>query len=246
MTDSRDSFRAILQQAFFPPSFTDATPITLLRPGDSRIWPCMKLLVELRDGVTLQIPFREPSKNWQWDGEVHVPNRPRKREPASIHVRAGDNSTISYMMPMVATARGYEPTLHIHLDTVTITSSLNDIRILTADSCVVRLPIARQYLADDKLVQVRAELPSPLKWNDQRQWTFAISLRQPVFYLLRDHINMFTDLSKDWVSGPHGSQERFISMMYKVEIDMYNYEINTYVNDHNIIDKPLIREENSE
>ena len=76
-----------------------------------------------------------------WDGEVQVPNRPRKRESASIHLRAGDSSTISYMMPMVATARGYEPTLNVHLDTVTVTSSLNDIRILTADSCVVRIEV---------------------------------------------------------------------------------------------------------
>ena len=89
-------------------------------------------------------------------------------------------------------------------------------------------------------------MPTPLKWNDARQWVFAISLNQPVFYLLRDHINMFTDLSKDWMSGPPAKQERFIPMVYKIEIDMQSYEINTYVNDHNIIDKPLIREENGE
>lgn len=57
-----DRQRAILQQAFFPPSFTDATPVTPLRPGEPRRWTCMKILVELRDGVMLQIPFREPSK----------------------------------------------------------------------------------------------------------------------------------------------------------------------------------------
>lgn len=43
------------------------------------------------------------------------------------------------MMPMVATSRGYEPTLNIHLDTVTVTSSLNDIRLLQAESCVVSI-----------------------------------------------------------------------------------------------------------
>ena len=77
------------------------------------------------------------SQDWQWDGEVNVPNRPRKREAASIHLRAGDSSTISYTMPMVATENGYEPSLHVHLDTVTVSSSLNDIRVLTANSCVV-------------------------------------------------------------------------------------------------------------
>ncbi|GJE95456.1 hypothetical protein PsYK624_116400 [Phanerochaete sordida] len=223
-----DRQRVLLQHVFFPPSFTDMAATTPLRPGDPRVWTCMKVLIELRDGVMLQIPFRESSKNWMWDGEVNVPNRPRRREPASIHVRAGDSSTISYMMPMIATAQGYEPTLHVHLDTLTITSSLNDIRVLTAESCVIR-----------------AELPSPLKWNDQRQWTFAISLRQPVFYLLRDHVNMFTDLAKDWTSGPPSHYERFVPMVYNIDIDVQNYEINTYVNDHNIIDKPLIREENA-
>jgi hypothetical protein len=94
------------------------------------------------------------------------------------------------------------------------------------------------------MLQIRADLPSPLKWDDQRQWTFAISLRRPIFYLLRDHINMFTDLSKDWASGPPANYDRFVPMLYKVEIDMVNYELNTYVNDHNIIDKPLIKEEN--
>ena len=40
-------------------------------------------------------------------------------------------------MPMIATAKGYEPTLTVHLDTITVTSSLNDIRLITAESCVV-------------------------------------------------------------------------------------------------------------
>ena len=80
-------------------------------------------------------------QDWQWDGEVEVPNLPRKRDAASIHVKAGDSSTISYMMPMIATERGYEPTLNVHLDTVTVTSSLNDIRLITAESCVVSIHI---------------------------------------------------------------------------------------------------------
>lgn len=57
-----DRQRAILQQVFFPPSFIDTVPTTPLRPGDPRVWTCLKVLVELRDGVMLQIPFREPSK----------------------------------------------------------------------------------------------------------------------------------------------------------------------------------------
>ncbi|KAJ3553006.1 hypothetical protein NM688_g3848 [Phlebia brevispora] len=223
-----DRQRAILQQVFFPPNFADLKPHARLKPGDQRMWTCLKMLIELRDGVTLQIPFREPSKNWQWDGEVQIPNRPRKRDAASIHVRAGDSSTISYMLPMIATERGYEPTLNVHLDTITVTSSLNDIRLITAESCVVR-----------------CELPSTLRWNDQRQWTFTITLRKPLLFLLRDHINMFTDLGKDWGSGPPTNYNRFVPIVYMLDIRMENYELNTYVNDHNIIDKPLLREDNA-
>lgn len=66
-------------------------------------------------------------------------DRPRKREAASIHLRAGDSSTISYIVPMVASSKGYLSMLEVHLDTVTVTSSLNDIRLLTAESCRVSL-----------------------------------------------------------------------------------------------------------
>lgn len=164
-----------------------------------------------------------------WDGKVEVPNRPRIREAASIHVKTGDTSTISYLMPMVANAKGYEPTLEVHLDTVSVTTSLNDIRLLQAESC-----------------RVRGELPSPLCWKDARQWTFAITFRHPTIYLLRDHVNMLTDLGRDWSAGPPSGYHRFIPMLYAIELDLQGYEINTYVNDQNIIDKPLIREENGE
>jgi len=73
---------------------------------------------------------------WQWDGNVNI-SPPKKREPASIRIAAGDSSTISYIMPMVVGPAGYEPLLEVHLDSVIVTSSLNDIRLLTAESCRV-------------------------------------------------------------------------------------------------------------
>lgn len=38
---------------------------------------------------------------------------------------------------MVADAQGYHPLLEVDLDSVTVSSSLNDIRLLTARSCKV-------------------------------------------------------------------------------------------------------------
>ncbi|EMD37359.1 hypothetical protein CERSUDRAFT_114033 [Gelatoporia subvermispora B] len=223
-----DHQRADLQRVFFPPMYHDIQSTPRLKPGDMRMWTGLKVFIELRDGVTLQMPFREPSKNWQWDGMVEVPHRPRKREPATIHVRAGDSSTISYILPMVAGPTGYESSLELHLDTVTVTSSLNDMRLITAETC-----------------RLRCHLPTPLKWNGERRWTFTVSLRQACLYLLRDHINMLTDLGKDWTAGPPSDYHRFIPMVYVFNLDMQQYEINTYVNDHNIIDKPLVKEDNA-
>ena len=55
---------------------------------------------------------------------------------------------------------------------------------------------------------------------------------------------MLVDLGKDWSSGPPGDYDLFTPMIYVIDFDMHNYAINLYVNDHNIIDKPLIKEDN--
>jgi hypothetical protein len=145
-----------LQRTFFPLAYHDIEATPYLQPGDQRLWTALKVFIELRDETTLHIPFREASKvndpfrhasvmfydalnlqNWQWDGKVDV-SRPKKREPALVHITAGNSSTISYIMPMVVGPKGYEPLLEVHLDNIAVTSSLNDIRLLTAESCRVR------------------------------------------------------------------------------------------------------------
>ena len=55
---------------------------------------------------------------------------------------------------------------------------------------------------------------------------------------------MFTDLCKDWISGPPADYYRFMPMIYMFELEMHHFELNLYVNDSNIIDKPLVRDEN--
>lgn len=55
---------------------------------------------------------------------------------------------------------------------------------------------------------------------------------------------MFTDLGKDWTTGPPTDYQRFIPMIYAFELQLHHFELNLYANDHNIIDKPLIRDEN--
>jgi hypothetical protein len=57
---------------------------------------------------------------------------------------------------------------------------------------------------------------------------------------------MLTDLGKDWVSGPTNDYQKFMPMIYAFQLELHHYELNLYVNDHNIIDKPLIRNENGD
>ena len=92
--------------------------------------------------------------------------------------------------------------------------------------------------------QVRCELPAPVAWDAERIWSIAIYLRQPVVFLLRDHINMFTDLGKDWASGPPTHYQKFIPIIYGFKLEMHHFEMNLYANDQNVVDKPLIKEEN--
>jgi hypothetical protein len=215
-----------LQRTFLPTLYQDSQPNVPLKPGDKRTWTALKVFIELREATTLVIPFRESSKDWQWDGKVSV-ERPAKREPAYLTMKVGDGSTVSYNMPMVANAKGFEPVLEVHLDSVSMSSSLNDTRFLSAESC-----------------RIRAELPTPLAWKALRQWKVGITLRTPVVYLLRDHVNMFTDLSTDWSAGPTAPIHTWIPMIYSIDLTLRNYTINLYANDFNIIDTPLQKDTN--
>ncbi|KAF8893814.1 hypothetical protein BD779DRAFT_1669348 [Infundibulicybe gibba] len=223
-----DRQRAELQRAFFPPTHQDAQETLPPRPGDRRTWSALRVFIELRENTNLHIPFREASKNWMWDGQCNFPQRPRKREPALIHVTAGDRSSISYVMPIVTGPLGYDTRMDIHLDDITVTSSLNDIQLVSSESC-----------------QIRCKLPSPLAWNGLRQWDVAVLFRQPILYLIRDQINMLTDLGKDWATGPPSDYQRFIPMVYTFDLELHHFELNLYANDHNIIDKPSIKNENA-
>jgi len=145
---------------------------------------------------------------------------------------------------MVTGPEGYEPRLEVHLDTVSVTSSLNDIKLIAAESCRVRIyDISMAHILN--ITQVHASFPSPLVWNAERRWSFSVSLRQPVVYLLRDHVNMFTDLTRDWTSGPPIGGNYFVPTIYVFELHLHQFELNLYANDQNIIDKPLVKEENS-
>ena len=55
---------------------------------------------------------------------------------------------------------------------------------------------------------------------------------------------MFTDLGRDWSSGPPHDFNTYLPMIYGVKLALNNFELNLYANDHNVIDKPLSKDDN--
>ncbi|KAG8835671.1 hypothetical protein FRC17_001860 [Serendipita sp. 399] len=212
-----DRQRAHLQRAFFPPAFASASPTKKLRPGDLRLCTQFKLRVEFIEETQLRISCREASKNWLFD---HLPDLGQhRRQGALIGCRFSRNSTVHYMMSLVASKTGYPTTLRVELFRPAVDSSLNGESFLEADMC-----------------RINCSLPSPLKWNDPREWDFNIMLQNPVIHLLRDHITLLTDLGKDWSAGPPTEITQFIPMFYGVKFNLKNWKLYTIVNDHNIVD----------
>lgn len=163
-----------------------------------------------------------------------------------LDVTLGPNSTLSYVLPMVATPQGYDTLVEFHLDEMSVSSSVNYATFLKAETCRVRpfSPIkASQMLTSSS--QVHVGLPSPLVWEELRTWTINVTMAKPDISLLRDHITLFTDVAKDWTSGPPGSYEHFVPYNYVLNFTLSDYILRLFVNDHNIINNPATIEDNS-
>lgn len=56
---------------------------------------------------------------------------------------------------------------------------------------------------------------------------------------------MITDLARDWVSGEPTEWHHFVPTVYSLELHLHHFDLNLYANDQNVIDKPMIKDENS-
>ncbi|KAJ5496039.1 hypothetical protein N7539_001155 [Penicillium diatomitis] len=65
-----DRERIGLQNVFFPNFYRDSEPAEQLAPGVLRQSTVFKLRLEVDEDLTLRIPSREPSKDWQWKGRA--------------------------------------------------------------------------------------------------------------------------------------------------------------------------------
>jgi hypothetical protein len=88
-------------------------------------------------------------------------------------------------------------------------------------------------------------MPTPLQWNAQRDWGFDVTLETPDITLLRDHVTLISDLSRDWSSGVVGDFHHFVPNHYNFRLTLLNYALHLNINDYNIIDRPRSRDDNA-
>ncbi|GAA5841695.1 hypothetical protein JCM9279_000733 [Rhodotorula babjevae] len=224
-----DRQRAKIQSAFLPATYFNGLETPKLKPGDKRMHTALKVYVEFSDGATLRVPTRESSKDWKYDSpDLERSTDPVVRKYGWLDVALGPNSTMTYFLPMVATQAGFDTLLELHLDDISASSSVNHETFFHAESC-----------------RIGCGLPSPLVWDEKRTWTITTKIARPDISLLRDHVTLFTDVAQDWTSGPAGDYDHFVPFVYKMDVEVRDYAIQLFLNDHNIISNATAPEDNA-
>ncbi|KAB8235559.1 putative fermentation associated protein (Csf1) [Aspergillus alliaceus] len=246
-----DRERIGLQNVFFPNSYRNSQPAEPLSSGDLRQNSIFKLRVETTEELTLRIPTKEPSKDWQWKGRAdairgasRAKKQQRRRQSRAadsdkghigpeirpfgwLSLRVAGDSTINYGMDMVASRAGYFNQLDLDLRDSTMSSSVNHAILW---KCPQQL--------------IKCDLSVPLTWNDLRTWKFDVESHGMELFLLRDHIFLLTDLVADWASGPPSEYYTFVPFIYKLSLSFVNLQLFVNVNDLNIISNPSDLDDN--
>ncbi|PYH94214.1 fermentation associated protein [Aspergillus ellipticus CBS 707.79] len=246
-----DRERVGLQNAFFPNAYKSSQSTDPLAPGDVRKNTVFRFRVEINEELTLRIPTREPSKDWQWKGRADAIRGVTKlrKQSSRRQSRAGDgdkghigpdirpfgwlslrvagDSTVNYAMDMVASAAGFHSQLELDLRDTKMMSSVNH-------GLLWQCP--RQLITCD--------LSVPLSWNSLRTWKFDVDSHDMELFLLRDHIFLLTDLVSDWASGPPQEYFTFVPFIYNLKLSFSNVNLFLNVNDMNIVSNPSDLDDN--
>ncbi|KAJ5613223.1 hypothetical protein N7510_006417 [Penicillium lagena] len=246
-----DRERVGLQNVFVPNFYRSAEPAEQLAPGVLRQSTTFKLRIEISEELTLRIPTREQSKDWQWKERAdairgiskakHQTKRRKARHKEAekghiasdirpfgwLSIRVGPDSTINYTMDMVASSLGFRNELALDLRESKMSSSVN-----------------HGLLWQSPRQLINCDLSNPLCWNSLRTWNFTVDSQQMELFLLRDHIFLLTDLVTDWASGPPSDYYTFVPFIYNLDLTFSNFQLFINVNDRNIISNPTDLDDN--
>lgn len=247
-----DRLRLEIQTAFVPNSYHSASPASTLNVGELRQNTVMTIRVDLEEEVTLRVPTRERSKDWQWKGRAHAVReaaatrkqrekrhfrfrRPQKtklgpdvRPFGWLSVSAGRDSTVRYDMDMVARREGYHNNLRLDLKDTKATSSVNHALLWRCRSQTVS-----------------CDLSNPLTWNSLHRWVFDVESDAMEMFLLRDHMFLLTDLISDFTAGQKADYMTFVPFLYQLHLTFPDLKLYLNANDYNIIDNACDLEENA-
>ncbi|KAF4533812.1 Fermentation associated protein [Lasiodiplodia theobromae] len=252
-----DRHRVILQNYFFPASCTDTVPAEPLNPGAARVNTVFKIFISFEEETVLRIPVREKSKDWKWKGRAqnvsgtgksteteNVRSKGRKRAARNkkretgatgqtvrpfgwLDILVESNSTVKYVMDMVAGPQGYRNSLDLDIRESKVFTSVN-----------------HDLLWKSGRLEMDCNLSNPLKWNELRRWAFNFRINDLQLFLLRDHMFLMTDLVNDWGSGPPPDFYTFTPYRYIMNLEFPNLKIFLNTNDSNIINNPAEIEDN--
>lgn len=245
-----DRQRADLQAIFFPTLYKDVFAEKSLLPGETRVSTVFKLVIDIEEQVTLGIPTREESKDWKWKGREngqdkantrrkgkkghakHKKNEkadttPESRSCGWLDFKLFPDSTISFIMDLVAGRNGFTNRIVLDLPELEISTSVNHGLLLRSTS-----------------QKISCDLLYPLKWNELHSWRIDLHTHSPEIFLLRDHVFLLTDLMSDWVSGPPSDFHTFVPYDYAINLQLDGFKLYINANDKNIINNPADTEDN--
>lgn len=131
------------------------------------------------------------------------------------------NSSVKYVMAMVAGHKGFRNNLTVDVTSMVVSSSLNHGLLLRSEK-----------------VELRGDLSNPLAWNGLRSWPFDIAITKLECFLLRDHTFMIVDLIADWGAGPPPEFFTFAPFRYLLGIRLHEIQLYLNTNDANIVNNP--------
>ena len=247
-----DRLRLEIQTTFIPNAYRSVIPAPMVKVGDPRQYSLMTIRVDLEDDVSLRVPARERSKDWQWRNQAHAVREAAairkqsekrhfrfRRSPKTtlgpdirpfgwLTVSAGRDSTVRYDMDMMPRAEGYRNYLHLDLKDTKATSSVNHALLWRCSS-----------------QKVSCDLSNPLTWNGLHTWSFDVESSAMEMFILRDHMIMLTDLISDFTAEQKPDYMTFVPFVYRLHVTFPNLKLYLNANDYNIIDNPNDLEENA-
>ncbi|KIW24638.1 uncharacterized protein PV07_10342 [Cladophialophora immunda] len=247
-----DRLRIEIQSTFFPNPYRSVSPAPPVKVGDVRQYTVMTIRVDLEDEVSLRVPTKERSKDWQWRNRAHAVREAAavrkqrekrhfrfRRSPKTklgpdirpfgwLTVSAGQDSTVRYDMDMVPRPEGYRNHLRLDLKHTKATSSVNH-------ALLWRCPSQK----------VSCDLSNPLVWNALHTWVFDIESSAMEMFILRDHMILLTDLVSDFTAGQKPDYMTFVPFVYRLHLAFPDLKLYLNANDYNIIDNPCDLEENA-